>query len=726
MRLEQIRLSDVRRLRELELEFAPGLTVVRGPNEAGKSTVQRAIELALAGDVAQAPDDLDALRAWTGASGAPHVRARIAWEDDDGDVRAGEIDKVFDRPAGRVRLVLDGEPVTDPAEAAARLAEITGVPGEGFYRATASIHHGDLAALATDDEALRERLLATVSGADRGVRRVRRRLGRALAALRGGDDGAPGRLPVASAAVEAAAAEVAEGEAAVARLLADRVTLDAARERRAAAGIELAERRAALEEARTAERLELERTAARERLERYRTAVRLRDEIAELGRRHPAALAPAAMRPLVERLRPVEARATELARELEGELEIAFEAPPEPRWRPMRRIGLGSAAVGAAVTGAIWFIVEAGALPRGLVPLEVGGAIAGAGLLLALAGEVVRRRDRGLSGQLRGDEVDRRLRGKSKSALELRDLEAQREELLQQLGQPSLADAERVLAAEEAHVAQVQERRALLAELAGAEPVDLLQEHRDSAAAALEQAEWALASLPAAAREAGARARLEDEVAALEGAFEDLRTAEARAAAEVEANDVDADEVAAAVERLAAAEATVAALERRARILATAVGTLDAAEAATVRAATRAVEERLGEDLAVVTAGRYRRVRVDDATFAIEVHAPERDGWVGVEQLSRGTLELVHLAARLELVRLLTGDRRPVLVLDDPFLLLDDERAERAVRLLAGIARDLQVVYLTTSDRYDRAAERVVVLPGPVAADTANPEALHA
>jgi uncharacterized protein YhaN len=69
-------------------------------------------------------------------------------------------------------------------------------------------------------------------------------------------------------------------------------------------------------------------------------------------------------------------------------------------------------------------------------------------------------------------------------------------------------------------------------------------------------------------------------------------------------------------------------------------------------------------------------------------------------------------------VRLVTGDRRPPLILDDPFVTLDDERAPRALELLREVAADFQVIYLTTSDRYDALADKVVVLAGPTATDT--------
>ena len=65
----------------------------------------------------------------------------------------------------------------------------------------------------------------------------------------------------------------------------------------------------------------------------------------------------------------------------------------------------------------------------------------------------------------------------------------------------------------------------------------------------------------------------------------------------------------------------------------------------------------------------------------------------------------------------MTGDRRPPLILDDPFITFDDARATRALELLRDVARDFQVIYLTTADRYDGAADAVVPLSGPTEVD---------
>src|SRR5205085_3326158 len=132
-----------------------------------------------------------------------------------------------------VRLELDGQTITDPTLADQALAELTGIPSEAFFRSTASVRHQELADLDRDEAALRDRLQASISGADRGTSRARRILERALYDLNTKGAKNPGRLKVAEEAVAQAVAAVDQGEQALAPLERDRDALTGARERRA-------------------------------------------------------------------------------------------------------------------------------------------------------------------------------------------------------------------------------------------------------------------------------------------------------------------------------------------------------------------------------------------------------------------------------------------------------------------------------------------------------------
>lgn len=725
MRITRLQLRNVRRHADLDLKLAPGLTVVRGPNESGKSTIQRAIELALTRRVTSGSADLDGMRSWnSGEDDRPWVRLEFEQEDIDG-VRTGTLEKAFRGAKGTVKLELDGETVTDPARADELIADLSGIPSEAFFRSTASVRHHELDGLARDEAALRDRLQASISGADRGTSRARRKLERALYELNTKGDKNPGRLKAAEANLATATAALRNGEAALDQLERDRDTLAQAREDRAVAEADLTEQRSMLEKARLAERLVAERDQAQVRFERYSTAVDVSKQIETLEASHPSSNGLPALREALAKVRAADLRIHEIRAALAGEVEVSFVInEPTPRaWRPT-----AIAAIVVIVLGLLVVIGgQLGFLPRELPSLSLNGfgsriELPGAGILavmlvlfgvgLALVGR--RQRIRALAANktkdLRSQEIERRLRGRSMLEQELQMEEITFSNMLAALELPDLAAVEALVAAEEAHIGSILRLRAQLEGLVGREPTDTLPELRDKAALDIEQKTGALEQLGPIAREPRARERLEVAVADADRAVSFARDTEAAARARVEQNGVDAEEVAGHAEQAAVWTEQLATLQRRARVYDATLRTLDTAERATLRTATRYLERRMVVDLDRVTAGRYRRVQVDDENLALRVFAPERGDWVDVSTLSQGTLDIVYLTARIGLVRLVTGDRRPPLVMDDPFVTLDDERAKRALELLHDISADFQVIYLTTSDRYDSAADAVAEL----------------
>ncbi len=717
MRITRLNVRDFRRYREFEVSLAPGLTIIHGPNEAGKTTIQRALELILTKKATSNAAEMDGLRSWDAAEEArPVIAIDFEVDDDDGGVRRGSIEKAFRGAKGTVRLDLDGETITDPTLADQALAELTGIPTEAFFRSTASIRHHELADLDRDEAALRDRLQASISGADRGTSRAKRTLERAMFELSTKGAKNPGRLKIAEDAVELELAAVEQGELALGELERDRDTLSGARERRAAADTDLIERRSLLEKARQAERLTSERVAATERFERFRHAVRTSEELTELHTSHPSANPLAVLDQVVRRLRKLDATIRELTAALSGEVTIQFEVPPEPSWRPLSRIAIALVLVGVVLAVGTFVARVTGVLDIGRIPELIGGVIAGVGLILAIVAYWMRRNDR-TQTQLRDVEIDRRLRGRSEMEAELRQAEADTAQQLATFGLDDFPAAEALLAAEQEHVFRIERLSAQLEGLVGKAPVETLPGLRDAAALEIEQKTHALEALGPIAHEPRARERLEVEVRDLEASLERARDDEANARARVDANKIDAEAVAAHAERLADWQEQLTALQRRSRVYERTLREIEHAEQATMKSATRYLEGKMVADIKRVTDGRYRRVAVDDKTLDIRLYAPERGDWVDVTSLSQGTLDLVYLVARIGLVRLVTGDRRPPLILDDPFVTLDDARATRALELLREVANDFQVIYLTTSDRYDAAADAVVPLAGPTEVD---------
>ncbi len=726
-RISRIQLRDLRRHRSLDLAFAPGLTVVKGPNEAGKSTIADAIELTLTPPLGRTAD---ALRTWGAAADAnPSVTIDFSVDAEPASVdqsvgpaagqaggRTGRVSRVFGPGGVSTSLTLDGTSISDPAEIDARLLELTGLPSAAFFRGTAFVHHAELTGISADST-IRERLAASITAADRRTAEARASLTASLADLQDRGERNPGRLGVAEAAVERSATLVETGDASLARLAADRAAAVEAEMAQTAAVAHLAEVRDLLEQARRAERLTAERDAASDRANRYGEAITIAQTLATLATTHPSSEPLAILRQTVGRLNVLDGRIDELKRLLAGEVQVDYEATaPEPTWRLPTILGILGLLSGLGMA-------VAGALVSGLTVLlgvGIGVALIGAGLLVFAR----RRRSAAFGGdrqkQLADVQIDRRLRGRSQLENELKEADADFAQQLTGISQPDLATARTELAQEEAHVAQIEQVTTRLESLVGRDPVESFPASRDLALAAAAARSTDLAGLAEAAREDGARARFEVAVGESETALETARQGAATARAAAAANPVDAEQVAGEAERLAVWRTQFAALQRRARIHEAALRGIERAEAATTARTSRYVERRVNATIAGMTGGRYRRVAIDDGSLAISVFAADRADWVPIEALSDGTAEQVLLAARIGLLGFVTGGQLPPLLLDDPFAGYDDDRAARSFGLLRELATRQQIIYLTASSRFDAGADAVLELTGPATVDGAG------
>ena len=718
MIINRLRLANFRRHLALDVVLGPGLNVVRGANEAGKSTVQRAIELGLFRRPTFSGAELDDTRPWQDPTAEPVIDLEFS---EDG--RAGTLHKVFAAGKGTVTLTMGEETFNDPATVEQHVIALTGIPSEKFFRASASVHHQELTGLAQDESTLRDRLGQSMSGADRGTHAARRKLEEAIRRYRTEGAKNPGYLKVMRADVERLRDQVRRGEMALAQLEADRRALADARAARTQLDGRLDEQREGAAKAERAAALNAKVTDSARRYALYKRAAELREEIGRLEASHPTAVALPALRSTVEHLRKLEFHLSEMRAEMAAEPDLSgYDVSIlNPRWRPWALIGIAAllTAGGAAVGGLMIDMAAAG--------LGAGGALLVVALLcfLIAARQRMRQTDIRLQNELREAEIARRLSGRTDIAERVRQADQERVQALSSLGLSNLGTAETALAAETEHISKIGSRRAEYRGLMGDDPTDEdVAELRDKAAAEGEEARHALAGMGDMGREPerflnGFQLAIQRLTPEREATF----TAEAQAEARVNANEVDAEGVAADAEALAAADETLATAERRLRIYEDVLATLNNAERGTMKKAARFLEGRMARDIERITGGRYRRLRVDEATLTFSVHSPETGGWIDVRRLSQGTLDALYLCARLGIVRQVTAPAAPPLVLDDPFVTFDDERATRALALLKDIARDLQVILLTTSDRYDKLADKVVVLPAPEERDGPEPVA---
>ena len=574
MRIRRLQLRDVRRYRDLDIDLAPGLTVVRGPNEAGKSTIQRAIELALTRRVTSAAGrPRRAPAVGRGRRGAAVDRAssssrttRTAADD-----RHPREDVRRPRRA-RSSSTYDGQTITDPTLADQVLAELTGIPTEAFFRSTASVRHHELSDLARDEarparpapgvdqrrrpghEPRQEEARAGAPRPDDQGRQEPRpaqgRRGRPSPRRRRPSSRASRRSPSSSATATRCPAPASAGP----------------RPRRRSPSGAACSRRPARPSGSSPSA-----SAAQERYERYPPGRRgRRPSSTSWPQTHPSPNPLPVIRQAVERLRALDMRIRELSAALAGEVEVQFEVAPEPTWRPLSRWASRSSSSACVVAGGAFVARSArrsstsGPAPE-LWSARSSPASASSWPLVALLAAPQRPRCRASCATSRstgGCAAAPRWRPSSARPRRTPSSSSARS------GWPTWPRRRTCSPREEAHVAP--DRRSWPRSSTGSSARSRARRCRRCATRPRSRSSRrrsALEALGPIAKEPRARERLEVEVRDQEAALERARDDEANARARVEANAVDAEQVAGQAERLAGWREQLAALQRRQRVL---------------------------------------------------------------------------------------------------------------------------------------------------------------
>jgi len=754
--LESLKLHGFGRLTGRSFRFSPGLTVVHGPNEAGKSTLHAAVSASLfglAGGGRRKREDtarIERYRPWDGGR-----YAATADVVTDGG-RALRIEWDFDRSRVAVLDAASGADVTrefgggDPD---ALVAAVWGVE-RGVYLRLGHVEQAELARI-HDPAGVRHAIEAVVgqgaadSPAQLAVAALKERRSR-LVGLN-----SAATKPLARARAERdrlieAVDEAAARRAAVDELAAERDsarTAAAAAERRvgalddAAAHVRARELRSRIEWAEEAQQaVEAAKAVVEQESEHAGFAPspeiaalrhRLADLEAERDRRSGERVLD------TQRLADVEREQAALAARVEA---LSSNRGAGARAAEIDALALAAAGPGAGrgwILGAGAAVLVAAGVAAATGRTAVAALIAVAGIAaLWLAGRRRTPATAGLDAALPGDgPVHDRLAAFRAACESERELDRAEREL-------SRVEVSRAgLRADLAALDQIEHERQkvserIRAELAkagcGAAGLDEGLRSYDAAAAGharlvqaaagrrektaelervlggepLAEARRRLAELEASLGDHAALAKGRD-LAAVERERADAEAERERASVAAERLDAQLAErqrsapgVAELREALEAADDLVERLEHTDAVLRLAETELKAAADETYRDIAPLLGSALAGPIARLTSGRYSTAFVGD-DLGVRLETPERGEVVDLETLSHGTQRQVYLVERLEMVRLLCpAGATPPVILDDPFAHVDAERVQRTLAYLAELAGERQLIVFST----DRAA----------------------
>jgi DNA repair exonuclease SbcCD ATPase subunit len=150
--------------------------------------------------------------------------------------------------------------------------------------------------------------------------------------------------------------------------------------------------------------------------------------------------------------------------------------------------------------------------------------------------------------------------------------------------------------------------------------------------------------------------------------------------------------------------------DKKVRVYGLASEFLSQARAEVLSSVEEALEKEIQKYLAIFTDDKYKQVKVDKEALEFWVYSDEKGDWVKPEQLSGGAIDEFYLAFRLALAKLIFGDKKPPLILDDPFANFDSIRLANTLKFLKTLASDYQIIIFTLGDSYDKVADNIILL----------------
>ncbi len=705
MQISHIILKDFGRFGDFSCDFSPGLNLIKGPNEAGKSTLAEAVMALLFVDP---------------ASGGTKIPKAVNWEGNQGPV----IEAILDIDGSSFKLTKDfGQGVEeilkgnekilsgDTGNINAWVSDKLGMPSPEVFKATACIGQGEISHIDDSIEAIKDKLESLVTGgreelaASITIKKIRERIDQ----IAGEDGESGGEIGGIKALVDELGYNIDKLERDIANLKEKRADLIQLETAFSNVAEDLSSGKEKYEfglKACEYEKRFIEQVSELDQLyKRIQRAVEANEKIESL-KSDRSQLMKISQNEIIE-IEQIDYSLNHLSAKCAELDEDAKEAEEDLNGYKTGGIYNVPALAGLLASG-FFAISHFQGFLAGFYPhlwYALGGSVAV--LMFGISITISRKQNRAFLSK-RYD----KFAGKLESLEE--DIESRKNRLserLQQFSVSSVEDLKKSLWQLEENEKRIEKETSYYNEiLAGQTLSDLQKQHGD-----LDQ------QLNATSREREKLSQYLTDAADLErqklviSQFEervkDLEHERIILIQQIEMAEGGSELLASYLERREKSKIRIEAWERELATLELTAKCIEEARHNVLVSKLEVLNKRTSKILDDLTSGRYSRVRFDKSNLQFEIWSDDKGDWLDPEKwLSAGTMDQIYLAARLALADLVSEEKNSILILDDPFASYDEKRLKNAMKVIKELSENHQILLLTSQDHYDEWADSTINL----------------
>jgi len=710
MWLKRIELKNFKRLVDFPAQFSPGINVVKGSlNEMGKSTLLEGISAALFHNPKSTAKWLKDYASW---GSTRQCRISLEFEDDGISYL---LEKDFDK--GTARLIGENgrEELDTFKEISEKVANILGTNSDRLFSCTSCIRQAEVREVSSGKKVISESLEEVVTGGRESTlaSQIIQKLDDKISEMKKGLD-RPAKLPGVLASLRVrlddSLRKCAELREEVSKVEAQKIELMEVNKQLAQIKEEYEKSKALLEK--NKQRKEIE-AFIKDLEQKYDQVEELLGGINELMTKLEGANE--ALRSIGgfedeqrvsefrKKLDAIQNRREDIEKDLAGrERELAEAKGKLDRRKSVRFFGSGSG-IATALTILIGGII--GALVVSLYFLSL--AILGVALLII----TIRARTALVRDETSTSDIERRLR-KMKEALD--ELSREESELLAEV---KCSTVEEFNEKERDFRFRLKEKNSLEAQLKGMlrgkTTEDFQKQRREiSRDLAVEKAKLT-EDLLATRLSPEEYIELERKVRGLEEKQAELESRKRYSETVIRLareKEIDAEKQTKLEEEGENLQEALKQEEKRVKIYALAREFISRARAETFLSANEVLEKEIQNYFSIFTNSKYKQVKINKEGLEFWVYSDEKGDWAKPEELSGGAIDEFYLAFRLALVKLIFRDKKPPLLLDDPFVNFDSVRLANTLNFFKTLASDYQIIIFTLSDLYDNVADNIILL----------------